>query len=443
MKIIHSSEKGQIVVILALVLVGLLGFTALAIDGGMIFADQRYLQSSADAASLAGGGAAAVVVEDLDMSLPEWDCTKLNDLSSPNSSFSKAYAAAYEKAALNGFDVENDSSLGDVNVTCFPAEKYLEVDVTLTKVTNTSFVHLFNNGEMRTTAFSKTRVVPRTLAGNGASIVSLSLDCGNKKGGVWFSGNNDTVLEGGGVYSNSCVDRNSGSATVAFENGAGVTYHAGSYVAGITPPPVPVIDPDVHPLTNNPLPSPGDRCADLPNRGDAKFNTGTGETISYGNYGDWDFMVPVKLNPGLYCITGTVSMNASAYVYGTGVTIYYTGTKLTLNGGADTALEAPDWEPDNLFKVENYAEEDLLLYIPPGVVADVTINGDSNNTFSGTMYMPDSLVKINGNSTSGESTIMQVSVIGYWITITGNSDFSVKYNANKETGWPAYIQLQK
>jgi len=48
----YSSERGQVLVLLVLALVGLLGFTALAIDGGMVYSDRRTAQNAADASAL-------------------------------------------------------------------------------------------------------------------------------------------------------------------------------------------------------------------------------------------------------------------------------------------------------------------------------------------------------------------------------------------------------
>ncbi len=56
----QNSEKGQAIVFLVIGLVVFLGFVALAIDGGMALADRRHEQNAADAASLAGGGKAAL-----------------------------------------------------------------------------------------------------------------------------------------------------------------------------------------------------------------------------------------------------------------------------------------------------------------------------------------------------------------------------------------------
>ncbi len=49
-----------VLVLLVLGVVVLFGFAALAVDGGMVYSDRRHAQMGSDASSLAGGGAAAV-----------------------------------------------------------------------------------------------------------------------------------------------------------------------------------------------------------------------------------------------------------------------------------------------------------------------------------------------------------------------------------------------
>ena len=51
---LYHQEKGQAVVIVALALVGLIGFLALVIDGGAAFAARRQMQNAADSAAIAG-----------------------------------------------------------------------------------------------------------------------------------------------------------------------------------------------------------------------------------------------------------------------------------------------------------------------------------------------------------------------------------------------------
>lgn len=431
MKTVHSSEKGQIVVLLVLVLLGLLGFTALAIDGGMIYADQRYSQSVADATSLAGGAAAGLTLNKID----SWSCNGVS------ASMAAAYPAAYEKARLNGFDIQNDPSLGSVNVTCSESGQFITVEVVISKVTQTSFVHLFNDGEMRTTVYSETQVVPRLPASNGQSIVSLSKDCKSQHDGSWLYGNSDTTLHGGGIYSNSCVDAG-GNSLINILDG-GVTYHAGSYSAGIDVP-TPVADEYFHPLTNNPIPDPVDKCKGMDVHGDAVFPASDPpQTLQPGYYSDWDFKVPVTLEPGIYCVTGNVTMSSTGYVQGTGVTIRYdqadANDGLTINGGVDSVLIAAGGD----VPIENNAVENLLLYIPPGTDAVVKINGNSNSTFAGTMYMPDCYVEINGTSDMSTPTTLSSSIIGYWVNILGDAWLDIYYDDSLEWKFPAYVQLQQ
>ncbi len=430
MKTVHSSEKGQIVILLVLVLLGLLGFTALAIDGGMIYADQRYSQSVADATSLAGGSAAGSKVNRIE----SWSCGGVS------ASMAAAYPAAYEKARLNGFDIETDPSLGSVNVTCSDTGQYIDVEVTISKVTQTSFIHLFNNGEMRTTVYSKTRVVPRLPASNGQSIVSLSKECKPQHDGSWFYGNSNTTLHGGGVYSNSCVD--AGGSTIVNIIGGGVTYHSGSYSAGIDDP-TPVADENYHPLTNNPIPDPVDNCIGMQNWGSAIFPASDPpHTLQPGYYSDWDFKVPVTLEPGIYCVTGNVTMSSTGYVTGTGVTIRYdqadANDGLTINGGVDSVLSAPTGEP-----IVGNAVANLLLYIPPETDAKVKINGNSSSVFSGTMYMPDSYVEINGTTDMSTPFTLSSSIIGYWVNILGDAWLDIYYDDSLEWKFPAFMQLHE
>jgi len=50
----RSNEKGQVIVVLALAMIVLLLFAALAIDGGNMYTNRRIAQNAADAGALAG-----------------------------------------------------------------------------------------------------------------------------------------------------------------------------------------------------------------------------------------------------------------------------------------------------------------------------------------------------------------------------------------------------
>ena len=68
------TENGQAIVLLALAFVVMLGFTAIAVDGSMIYADRRLAQSASDSAALAGAAAAAYRMEELNVTAEAWNC---------------------------------------------------------------------------------------------------------------------------------------------------------------------------------------------------------------------------------------------------------------------------------------------------------------------------------------------------------------------------------
>ena len=49
----HKDEKGQTLIIIAFAMIVLIGFTALAIDGGRVFSDRRHSQNASDTAAFA------------------------------------------------------------------------------------------------------------------------------------------------------------------------------------------------------------------------------------------------------------------------------------------------------------------------------------------------------------------------------------------------------
>ncbi len=446
MKRIHSSERGQILILLVLVVIGLLGFTALAIDGGMIFADRRYTQSAADAASLAGAGAAAEIVQANDVGPVSWDCSS----GALQSSVSAAVNAAIASAGVNDYVITNEAQLGTtgydhgVKVTCYDSGEHIDVEVMLSRVTSTSFVHLFTGGEMRNTVYSKTQVKPQVKAGNGATIVGMGKTCQKQGGGgVHFdSGSLVTVLTGGGVYSNDCVaTKNNADVTVT---GGDITCHVGTQCDAdnidLTDGSV-MIDSGYHPLTGEELidlASLNAACADLDDLGSSN---GGGGTIGPGRYTSWTFQDPVELTPGLYCVTGTVKMNAGGEIFGTGITIYYTGTDLTINGHSESVLAAPNSEGGT--PPTNGAIEDVLLYVPLTISADIKINGNSGNEFGGTLWAPASSFQITGTSDSTNPTTMGVSLVGQAVWVSGTSYINLEYDEDKDAGWPAYLQVQK
>lgn len=448
MKKIRSSEKGQILVLLVLVLIGLLGFTTLAVDGGMIYADRRYMQSAADAASMAGAGRVGDGVEQLDLNTQNWTCDALA------AKISEGYTNSINKAAANDFTIEIVSALGTggnnngVKIICNESEQYVDVFVMLTRETATSFVHLFTGEPMKNTVMSITRIEPSSTAGNGNTIVSLSLECGNNIGGVHLGGTTNVDIEDGGIWSNSCTDAH-GSFDVQVTDGSINYYCPGPWCpfapdggGSITPTPAPVGY--YHDLTPpNQIPDFGTSCWS-DSYDNLRVNPHEEVTASPGNYRQWDIRGTLHLEPGLYCISDKVTMNSDGTVdgIGNGVTIYFTGSSITLNGGLNTTLSAPNGY-DTQNPPPKRGVEDMLLYVKPGIKAIIKINGTSGSTFGGTIYAPDSLITINGNAGADSPSEFYTSIIGYDVNLTGASNINFIYDATRDYGFPAKLQVQK
>src|SRR3990172_6590357 len=97
-----KSEKGQALILIALAAVGLFAFTALAIDGGMVFSDRRHAQNAADTAALAAA-LAKIRTPDYPPNTP--DDPRL-----------AAEAAGLARAASNGYDNNGTTNVVEVHI---------------------------------------------------------------------------------------------------------------------------------------------------------------------------------------------------------------------------------------------------------------------------------------------------------------------------------------
>jgi len=88
-----KEEKGQVMVIVALAMVVLLGFTALAVDGGALYLERRNMVTAADAAALAGA----------------------KELYLSDNNVAKAVAEAKKYAEANGAAITDEIEVVDVD----------------------------------------------------------------------------------------------------------------------------------------------------------------------------------------------------------------------------------------------------------------------------------------------------------------------------------------
>jgi hypothetical protein len=431
-----NSEKGQALIFIVIGFVILLGFVGLAIDGGRVYSDRRHAQNSSDAASLAGGAAAALNMENSRLFYTDFDCG--NDDGRLSTAIKAAKDAAIARAASNGFTIDTDvSDYHGVTVICGVdtssgfADKYMDVTVDLTTVTHAYFAQFFSNGELQSEVTAVTRVRPRIPFAFGHAIVALGKqDCSGNQYGTIFGGSSKVHIVGGGVFSNGCMNGNGAKFEVNVENGT--IYYAGQLDAGngdwI------VDDKNTTPQkASSPLPE-WVTSISPPNCAGPNAHSVTTLTES-------DF--PLKYD-GLICVTGSadikinggdirVDCNASgATCENEGrVTFYFAEANVEINGGkAQVNLMAP-YSADT-------GVPGMLFYLAKG---NLEITGNNTSVFEGTVFVPNGEIKAHG--TAGMTSKLNTQLIGKHVDVSGNYDLDIVFNQGTAAQIPTGIELNR
>ncbi|MFN2459634.1 MAG: pilus assembly protein TadG-related protein [Candidatus Velthaea sp.] len=359
----RSADRGQVIPIVAIALVGLFGAAALAVDVGYWRYSQRLQQSAADSAAIAGA----------------------NELAYPAAA--DIVAAAKRDAATNGF-TDGTSNVAVV-VNSPPqsgayAGKNSAVEVIVSRQQPVFFASIFGGPPQvvstRAVAVSNTTEIDCiyalagdiTLGGGGGGGITAPT-CGlitNQSLVVTGSANVDArtvgyVLNGpaGGVYPDG-QPRRSLPVTDPCPTVPGCAYltdvtlnHPTSLHTGCMPQsPLP-----------NPIP-PGEYCSTLTLIGTVNFL------------------------PGLFVLDDGLAASGSATITGTGVTLYNGGgvdlSGITFSGNINTNITAPTTGPMT----------GIVYYQPPGNASDIIVNGRAGtDIFAGVFYAPSAAFTLNGN----------------------------------------------
>ncbi|HSR46810.1 MAG TPA: pilus assembly protein TadG-related protein [Anaerolineales bacterium] len=426
-----DGQRGQVLVLVALVLVLLMGFAGLALDGGNIYTDRRSAQAAADTAALSG---ALAVVQGY-------------------GSYQVGEIARY-RAGENGYI---DSSTMTVEVYWPPISPHpyagdpAYVQVLITHQLETIFAHFFYDGPFIHTveAVAHARVNEDLLPGY-AIYADNPMACP----GVEFDGTPGTIVRGGG----SILSNSTRSCTCGASGAAGVTRGTGS---------VQVVDPlgragifsvgcwkqmgstfiSVPPPQGNagqeavdapPLPD----CSGLPDHrseGDKVFNGAA--TIAPGRYDSlWvTGHGALTMQPGIYCLSGRLQsvsphlafqIDAQGMVNGTDVMIYLEsgGGGLRSAGSSTSTLLAGDPSGAGVAELVDASGEDwrgMLLYVHPNNTNVVHLSGGSDSTYTGTIYAPGSHCTVQGN---GAALALNTQMICDTVRITGTGDIDVNYD---------------
>ncbi len=429
----QHSEKGQAMILLLFGTIVLLGFVALAIDGGMVYSDRRNAQNGSDASSLAGGGVAALSMENSFVYYQDWSCSDSRVITAQK----EAKEAAISRAADNDYTIDKDvSDKNGVTTQCKVEklsswdDKYIDILTFITADTDTGFAHFVFGGIMRNSVEAVTRVRPRTPLAFGHAIVALNKeDCKGNQNGVIFNGSSIIKINGGGVFSNGCLTGDGNKFTVDVTKGD-VSYVGNSTGNMTHVSPAPQDVPDVLPDALSKIPAPN--CSGLPNR------IQNGDEISPGVYTKLSLTGgELTLKPGLYCITG--SPNAVKITGGTlkgiGVTIFVTNGGVSVSGNADVVkLSAPERSPNPAPAIPG-----VLFYLAPGNTSSVELEGNSDSSYVGTIFVPDGdIVLTGGNNTT---PTFNTQLVGKNVEVGGNAVLDINFDGKENFNIPATIEL--
>lgn len=370
---------------------------------------------------MAGAGAAATYMQlhDIDYTR-DFNCADLNISGRKiNLVKHKMIEAATARAEANGLIIDNDiSDDNGVKVTCTSTDfdKYLEVEVRITAQTETSFLHIITGQPLTNTVTAVTRVRPTRPAAGGFAIASVDLvDCGQNSGGVWFDGNVTTVLEGGGVYSGTCITDNGSAGSVQVKYSEGGIARTKVTKVNFTDENGDPNNPKVDSTFKLDIQIPAPDCSGLTTYSSPDYS----KPLEPGIYSN-GITKTAMLKPGLYCIDADVT---SGNVSGDGVTLYFrNGASIKLTGKETLSITAPSTE----HPAAAPAVKGLLMYFDSGSF-EMTGKGTAN--LEGTIYAPLGDVKLGGNSDLAGSYVTEI--IADHVKIHGNPGDGIQYDATK------------
>jgi len=371
-------------VVVGLTMVALMGAAGLAVDLGYLRYIQRRAQNAADSAAVA---ATAELL---------------------NGDY---VTAGKNDAAANGFTDGSNNVTVAVN---YPptlgiyANQTNFVEVIVTQSVPTFF--------MKAVGYSTETVSARAVGHYWSGTNCIYALSPNSTNAVLINGTNTITA--------ACGAMDDSKASQAFLNNGGSSFtDTGTMITGgylnngtgtISPTPATGTPPEPDPLAYLAAPTVGSCTYStqqiVNGSGNYSFSQGTycGGILGNGTG-------TITFNSGTYIIKGgSLTINGTQKVTGSGVTFYITGgAYVTINGGNGVTLTAPT--------TGTYAG--ILFFQDRADSSTATINGTNQSSFTGSLYFSDAPLTYNGSGPAAAYTIL----VAYTITFNGNSTINDNY----------------
>ncbi len=440
-----SYEKGQAIVMLAIAIVVLLGFTALAIDGGMVFTERRRDQNAADAAALSGA------------------LQKANSRSDAT-----AILAAQNNAVGNGFTVDQMSVSIDNNYQDFSGN-YILVTVVMTTTTPTNFAQLITGSPLKNVVNATARARLSAPAMAGTAIVAMGncvqdgrpsdLSGRRRSHGRRIDLRGRHVCQYPGEFKQRMRHQPSQQRRHAghHRRGPDIRFTASARTITATQQhlsPVPIttgINGGVaitDPWVSKPEPTCTTNGSTYSSGGQTHYRPGY-----YGGSGQPNLGGGV-LDKGIFCITGNIGGNIDIDATA-GVVLYFISGAPVFHGNGDFRVNAPDSsnclgsDPDTSASC-TYAG--FAIFMARSNTSTISLTGNGAYKIVGLVYAVNGGIEAKGGGTTGcddspdSSTcdwVVNGQVIASSVAGNGNGSFSVTYNAGVLPKLPTQVSLQK
>ncbi|HBG74509.1 MAG: hypothetical protein A2X25_10780 [Chloroflexi bacterium GWB2_49_20] len=452
----NNPQKGQALILIALGIVGLVGITALAIDGGNAFSERRRAQNAADTSAMA---AALEYVEDMFMT-PAGDIILAED--GDGTDWHQAGINLVEK---NGYNMDPSNSVviarppgtnckGETYEPYYAedgitdiSDQYIQVKINIT--VDTYFAQVlgeeFSQTHSCVEAVAYAEPPYSSILYDGNSIVALAP---HECQAVKYQGTADAILTLGGVFVNSdCPDAaffnhaaHASLTAPSLTSVGGIQYSDGAInipVEGITTGATQVAYPPDYTL-----PKPELDCdkQDPPAHQD-------GEVIYPGNwYGEFPPSGVTEMRPGLYCVyadSKNFNIRNSDTLWGEGVTIAVMTGGISWTGsdeGIYLTAPSPTSEECALAPTSIPCKYNgLLIFMPMTNSSSITFNGNTDWTIVGTILAPAAPITINGTE---DGTTINAQIIGYTVELTGTGSTNIIYNGGENWDGPYDPRLE-
>ena len=410
----RSGERGQVLILAAVMLTTLLAASGIAVDLGVARVERQSAQSAADAAAVAGAD-----------DLPGSSGSAVTDATATASAYDFTTGVDNVSVTVQSPPQASLTHDGDTN----------SVEVIITRQVPTFLLRAVGLSSVTVRA----QAVATATGTSGSAPCVLCVLSPTASDALLNNGNPSVTITGGGVT----VDSKASQAMLLNGNAslsaASIGVVGGLLVNGndtLSPTPVTGVLPVTDPLAAVPPPAlsgPKQGSVSLVGNGSRTLSPGIYTGISVTGNGTLDF------NPGTYVITGPVSLTGNPNLVGQGVTLYFTCSAYSAtdtapcNGSSGSSLVLDGNPTYDLTAPTSGTYQGLTVFYDRGNTAVLTLNGNGSDDFTGTIYAKDAAATLNGNPGIDQVDSL---VIVNTCTLNGNGALNIAFNQAQNYALP-------